>query len=166
MKLEEIITKQTLIIRLSGIAFVVASAGVMADLYGVLWSDAAIGTMMLAMLLGASGLALFLRRQAGWWNAGLGVLGVLVILGGNLFYPSDTFAWMFSLGVATVGLALLPAGRIARLASLVWLTGGILGLPPVPSVPGGLGFFLFGVALLLLGYVLWTEADSREMATV
>jgi hypothetical protein len=158
--------KQTLIIRLSGIAFVVASAGVVADAYRVLGPDVTIGTMMLAMLLGASGLALFLRRQAGWWTAGLGVLGVLVILGSNLFYPTDTFAWMFPLGVGAVGLALLPAGRLARLASLVWLVGGILGLPPVPSPSGGLGFIFFGVALLLLGYVLWTEADSRETATV
>jgi hypothetical protein len=41
-----------------------------------------------------------------------------------------------------------------------------LGLPPVASPSGGLGFLFFGVALLLLGYVLWAEADSRETATV
>lgn len=93
------------------------------------------------------------------------MLGVFVILGSNRFYPSDTFARMFPLGVAAVALALLPAGRLARMASLVWLAGGILGLPPVPSVPDDPGFFLFGMALLLLGYLLSTEADSREMAT-
>jgi hypothetical protein len=158
--------KQTLIIRLSGIAFFVASAAVVADVYRVFGPYVTIGTMWLAMLLGVGGLALFLRRQAGWWIAGLGLLGVLVILVSNRFYPSDTFAWMFALGVTAVGLALLPAGRLARLASLVWLVGGIVGLPPVPSPPDGLGFIFFGVALLLLGYVLWTEADSREAATV
>ncbi len=44
----------------------VASAGVVADVYGVTSPDAAIGTMWFAMLLGASGLGLFLRRQVGW----------------------------------------------------------------------------------------------------
>jgi hypothetical protein len=156
--------KQNLIIRVSGIFFLIAFAGVMVDAYGVLRSDVAIGTMFFAMLLGTSGLALSLQRRAGWWVAGLGVLGVLVILGSNLFYPSDTFAWMFPLGVAAVGLALLPAGRLARQAALVWLVGGILGLPAVPSVPGGLSFLLFGVALLLLGYLLFTEADSKRAA--
>lgn len=154
--------KQPLIIRLSGILFILASAGVMADAYDVVQPDVAIGTMFIAMLLGAGGLAVFLHRQAGWWAAGLGALGVLVILVSNLFYPTEVFAWMFPLGVVTVGLALLPAGRLARLTSLVWLVSGILGLPPLPSVPGGLGFFLFGVALLILGYLLWLEAVPRR----
>lgn len=156
---------QTTIIRLSGILFILASAGVMADALDLARPDLAIGTMFFAMLLGAPGLALFLKRQAGWWSAGLGALGVLVILASNLFYPTDVFAWMFPLGVAAVGLALLVAGRPARLASLVWLASGIMGLPPVPRVPNGTGFVLFGVALLVLGYLLWTEAGPREADT-
>jgi hypothetical protein len=119
--------------------------------------------MFFAMLLGASGMGLVRRRAAGWWVAGLGLVGVLLILVANAFYPSDAFAWMFAIGTICVGLPLLLAGWPARLASLVWLASGIMGLPPVPRVPGGAGFLLFGVALLVLGYLLWAEAGPRGL---
>jgi hypothetical protein len=154
--------KRKTIIRLGAIFFVLASAGVMADEFRLAPTEVAIGTMFFALLLGAGSLAVFLWRAAGWWAAGLGLVGVLAIVASNLFYPTDLFAWMFSLGVLCVGLALLPAGPLARLTSIVWQVGGILGLPATPDMPGG--FFYFGVALLLLGYMLWTEAGARKQA--
>ena len=106
--------KKNRIIRLSGIALILASAAVMADAFDLVRPDVAIGTMFFAMLFGSSGLAVFLWRAAGRWAAGLGLLGVLLILGSNLLYPSDAFAWMFALGLLSVGIALFPAGVLAR----------------------------------------------------
>ena len=107
--------KRKTIIRLGAIFFVLASAGVMADEFRLAPTEVAIGTMFFALLFGAGSLAVFLWRAAGWWAAGLGMVGVLAIVASNLFYPTDLFAWMFSLGVLCVGLALLPAGPLARL---------------------------------------------------
>lgn len=153
--------KQNLIIRISSIFFVIAGAGVMVD---ALWNEhLGIAAMWFGILLGSSGLVLFLRRQAGWWAAGLGLAGVLLILGAENLYPSDAFVWLNAFGVLGVGLALLPAGRLARLASVLWLVDGVMKLPAIRA--RGLDFGAFGLALLVLGCVLWMEAGSREVAS-
>jgi hypothetical protein len=161
---KETLMKKNRIIRLSGVALILASAGVMVDAFDLVRPDVAIGTMFFAMLFGSSGLVVFLWRAAGRWAAGLGLLGVLLILGSNLLYPSDAFAWMFALGLLSVGIALFPAGVLARLASILWLVAAAMGLPPMQPVTNGSGFLVFGLALLSLGYTLSTQAGPREVA--
>jgi hypothetical protein len=63
-----------------------------------------------------------------------------------------------------VGIALFPAGVLARLASILWLVAAAMGLPPMQPVTNGSGFLVFGLALLSLGYTLSTQAGPREVA--
>jgi hypothetical protein len=61
-----------------------------------------------------------------------------------------------AVAVLVVGLALIPAGRLARLASVLWLVDGVMKLPVIRA--RGLDLGAFGLALLLLGCLLWMEA--------
>lgn len=155
---------KTTIIRLSGGALILASAGVMADAFGLARPELAIGTMFFALLAGSIGIALFLLQPVGRWAAGLSLLGVFVILGAQILYPTDAFAWMFALGQLSLGIALFQAGQLTRLVSVLWLVAGAMSLPPMLPVTRGFGFLVFGLALLTLGYTLWTQAGSREVA--
>jgi hypothetical protein len=154
--------RQNLIIRVSGIFFVIAGAGVMVD---AIWHRVlGIGFMWFGILLGTTGLVLFLRRQAGWWVAGLGLAGAILLLGAEMLYalPGLAFAWLNAIAVLVIGLALLPAGLLARLASVLWLADGLMKLPVIRG--NTFGFHAFGLALLVLGCVLWMEAGSRKRA--
>jgi hypothetical protein len=154
---------KTLIIRLSGIALIIASAGVMADAFDLADPELAIGTMFFALLAGSIGIALFLLQSAGTLAAALGLLGVALILGAQPFYPRDTFAWMFALGQLSLGLALLQDGPLTRLVSIFWIAPGVVSLPPLVRATGGGDFVTFGLALLGLGCTLWTQARDAKL---
>jgi hypothetical protein len=148
--------------RLSGVCFVIAGAGVMVD---AIWHKVlGIGFMWFGILLGTAGLVLLLRRQAGGWVAGLGLAGAILLLVAESLYalPGLAFAWSNAIAVLVIGLALIPAGRLARLASVLWLIDGVMKLPIIRG--NTFGFQAFGLALLVLGCVLWMEAGSGEGA--
>lgn len=162
---KEAILNRTTIIRLSGIAMIIASVGVAADAFGLAATDLAIGTMFFALLAGSLGLAIFLLQFAGSLAAGLSLLGILLILVANPLYGSELGAWLFALGQLSVGIALLPAGPLARLAAIFWISAAVMSLPPLLPQTGGYNFVTFGLALLGLGYTLLTQAGRPELAS-
>jgi hypothetical protein len=143
---------------ITGWALLAAAAGTFFDAYtcdGCSQGSIGLIPLYIGFPIGSVGLVLVFRKAAGWAPALLAAIGLAGILIFMFSYPNRAEGMI---GAILVGIAHLFFPLYGRLASVLWVSAGILGFPAFNTASWGPidGFTMFGAATAASGaFVLW-----------